>query len=174
MIVGGLTVSGDRVWYGVIIATLLVGLLIGYRILNSRIGRAFAALSESEITASIAGIDAAAHKRLAFVVAAIYASAAGSLYAFYAGFITPDEASLLHSFEFLIMVLLGGSRSIVGGILGAGILFLLPHMLNRAIDYEMLITGLILLGIVMFLPGGILPGMKLLMKRWKDGRAGTC
>lgn len=150
-------VKGERAWYALICVVLLIATWLSLNLVNSPIGRALIAMKGSEVTAQVSGIDVARYKLLIFVISAVYASLAGSLFAHYMEFITPSEAELLYSFEMLIVVLLGGMGSIYGAIVAAAILISMPHMLSRFHDYEMLIFGLVLVFVMMFLPRGIVP-----------------
>lgn len=147
-------------WYLLIVLTFAIGYWFAANLINSRYGRAWLSIRESEVTSQVSGVNVGQLKLLAFMLSAVYGSIAGSIYAFYAGFITPEEASLMHSFEFLIIVLVGGARSLIGTVVGAALIVVLPHLLNEAVDYEMLLTGLILLFIVMFLPRGVIPTVR--------------
>lgn len=163
--IAGMAVKGERAWYALICTVLLVATWLSLNLVNSPIGRALIAMKGSEVSAEVSGIDIARYKLLIFVISAIYASLAGSLFAHYMEFITPGEADLLYSFEMLIVVLLGGMGSIFGAILGAAILISLPHLLSAFHDFEMVIFGLVLVFIVMFLPRGILPTLQQWLRK---------
>lgn len=155
--VAGYVVKGEQTWYALICVVLLIATWLSLNLVNSPIGRALIAMKGSEVTAQVSGIDVARYKLLIFVISAVYASLAGSLFAHYMEFITPGEADLLYSFEILIVVLLGGMGSIFGAIVAAAILISMPHLLSQFHDYEMLIFGLVLVFVMMFLPRGIVP-----------------
>lgn len=155
--IGDYVIKGEFHWYLVICAALFTGVWFSINLVQSPIGRALLAMKGSEVAAEVSGVDIGKYKLLIFVISAIYASVAGSLYAHYHEFITPGEADLLNSFEMLIVVLLGGMGSIFGPIIGAAVLVSLPHLLTRFHDFETLIFGVILVLIVMFLPKGLLP-----------------
>ena len=82
---------------------------------------------------------------MAFVISSIYASVSGSLLALQNKFITPDVAGCMHSIEMVTMAVLGGVGSVLGAILGAGLLTLLPQVLTVFADYEQLILGLVMM-----------------------------
>jgi branched-chain amino acid transport system permease protein len=153
----GHTVKGEQQWYALICVVLVAATWVSLNLVNSPIGRALIAMKGSEVTAQVSGIDVSRYKLMIFVISAVYASLAGSLFGHYMEFITPSEADLLYSFEMLIVVLLGGMGSIFGAILAAAILISMPHLLSQFHDYEMLIFGLVLVFVMMFLPRGIVP-----------------
>jgi branched-chain amino acid transport system permease protein len=161
----GHAASGEKVWYAVIWGALWLGILAAVNLVRSPIGRALRAIRGSETSAAVSGVDVARYKLLVFVISTVYASVAGSLYAHYAGFITPAEADIQYSFELLIMVLLGGMGSIYGVVLGAAILVGLPHLLTAFHDYETVLFGAILLATMMFMPKGLVPMLQRLFGR---------
>lgn len=162
--VGGFRLQGGLQWYIFICCAVLAGTWLALNLVNSPVGRAMVAIKGSEVAAEVSGVDIARYKLLIFVVSAVYASVAGSLFAHYTEFITPGEAELLYSFEMLIIVLLGGMGSVFGAIVGAAILMSLPHLLTWFHDYETLVFGLVLVFTVLFLPRGLLP---TLQQRWR-------
>lgn len=117
------------------------------------------AIHDSETAASVLGIDVARTKLLVFVISAVYASVAGSSLAFFNGLITPDVAGFLRSIELVAMVVLGGMGSIVGSLVGAAVLVLLPQVLTFLHDYEHMVLGLIIMGVMIFLRTGIVPSI---------------
>jgi branched-chain amino acid transport system permease protein len=94
-----------------------------------------------------------------FVISAVYASVAGSYLALFNGHITPDIAGFLRSIELVAMVVLGGMGSIPGSIVGAAVLVVLPQTLTVLHDYEHMALGLMLMGFMIFLRQGIVPGI---------------
>ncbi|HBM60140.1 branched-chain amino acid ABC transporter permease [Salipiger marinus] len=155
----GLRLSGGELWYGVSGLVLLVGAWIALNLLDSPTGRAMRALHGSEVAAATVGIDVAAQKLRAFVISAVYASVAGSLLALQNQYVTPDVAGFLHSVEMVTMAVLGGVGSVLGATLGAAILTLLPQVLTVFAEYEQLVLGAVMIGVMIFLPQGLLPSI---------------
>jgi branched-chain amino acid transport system permease protein len=148
---------------------------------GSKIGRALRATKEGEGAARLMGIRVFRYKTKIFVLSSVYAVIAGSLYAHYTGFITPQVASLVAAFEMIVMVAFGGFTSIWGAICGvAGISFLSEYLRPFA-DYKLAIFGLALVIIMFFFPNGLLQGVKDLVSRifiavWRanlEGRQGA-
>lgn len=163
--VAGMRIAGALQWYVTICIALFIGTWLALNLVNSPTGRALVAIKGSEVAAEVSGVNIAHYKLLIFVVSAIYASVAGSLFAHYTEFITPGEADLLYSFEMLIIVLLGGMGSVYGAIIGAVILMSLPHLLTWFHDYETLVFGLVLVFTVLFLPRGLLPTLQQRLRK---------
>jgi branched-chain amino acid transport system permease protein len=161
----GATVAGERAWYWVAGACLVVAAWLAQNLIDSPSGRALRALHASEVAAEVSGIDSARHKLRAFVLSAVYAAVAGALTAHYAGFITPAKASFLHSIELVTMVVLGGMASVFGAIVGAAALTVLPHVLTVFHDYEMVVFGAVLMATMIFLPHGVVPSLESWWRR---------
>ena len=153
----GLKISGERAWYWVTGAVLLLTIWLALNLIDSPIGRALRALHGSEVAAASLGVDVDRAKTLVFVVSAVLASLAGSMTAHYADFITPSEAGFLRSVEFVTMVVLGGMASTFGALLGAAVLTALPQLLTTFHDYEQVVLGAILMAVMVFMPQGVLP-----------------
>jgi branched-chain amino acid transport system permease protein len=141
-------------WWHVLLAVVLT-LAVLARLRASKVGRAFEAIKEDETAAGLMGIDAAAHKMLAFALGAAIAGLAGALNAHLTFFIGPSEFGFDRGVEVLTMAILGGINSILGPTLGALILTLLPELLRGLQDYRLAVNGIILVLIVLFLPKGL-------------------
>jgi branched-chain amino acid transport system permease protein len=161
----GWRVTGSDVWYWVTGGLLLLGTWIALNLDETPTGRAFRALHDSEVAAQVVGVDVARFKLQAFVIAAVYASIAGSALALMNGFINPDQAGFLHSVELVTMVVLGGLGSIVGSIVGAAVLITLPQALTVFQEYEHLMLGFIIIVSMIFMRRGIVPTLSDLLAR---------
>ena len=104
--VGEWRLTGAVTWYWVSAGALLIAVWLSLNMVESPIGRALRALHGSEIAAETAGIETSRYKVLVFVVSAVFASLAGSLFAHADRFVTPVEAGFLRSIEFVTMVVL--------------------------------------------------------------------
>ena len=89
----------------------------------------------------------------------MFASVSGSLLALQNKFVTPDIAGFMHSIEMVTMAVLGGAASVLGGILGATILTLLPQVLTVFAEYEQMVLGLIMMLVMIFMRDGLLPSI---------------
>ena len=166
LVLFGWRVSGSDTWYWITGGLLLLGTWLALNLNDTPTGRAFRALHDSEVAARVAGIDVARFKLQAFVIAAAYASVAGSALALMNGFINPDQAGFLHSVEMVTMVVLGGLGSVVGSIVGAAVLITLPQVLTVFQEYEHLLLGFIIIASMIFMRDGIVPTLsRVLAKR---------
>ncbi len=134
-------------------------------LIESPTGRAFRAIHDSETAARTLGIDVARYKLAAFVLSAIYAAVAGAYLALFDALVTPVTAGFLRSIEFVTMAVIGGLGSILGGVVGAAVLVLLPQVLTAFHDYEHVVLGLLMMIFMIFLPAGIVPSLARLMQR---------
>jgi branched-chain amino acid transport system permease protein len=162
MTVKRLEIWGERIrspqaWYWIAGFTLVLGIAIAQNLLNSPTGRALRALHDSEVAARVAGVDIARMKETVFAISAVYASVAGSYLALLNGHITPDAAGFLHSVELVTMVVLGGMGSLIGSVVGAAVLVILPQVLTVFHEYEHLMLGCFIILIMIFLRDGIVP-----------------
>lgn len=136
---------------------LMLLMVFSLNLLNARPGRALRALHGSETACNAMGLDVVSLKIKVFVLSAVYASLAGSLYAHYVSFISPSSFSLFHSVLLLMMVVLGGITTVWGGVVGAVIITLLPETLKSFEELDVLAYGLILTLSLLFLRRGIVP-----------------
>lgn len=159
----GADLYSDRVWYWIVGAVLLAAVWLALNLVDSPLGRALRGLHGSELAAEVMAIDTARTKTLAFVISAVFASVAGSLFAHYSGFVTPAEAQFLRSIQFVTMVVLGGMASTYGAVVGAAIVTLLPQALTVFHDYEQVTLGLALMLTMVFMPNGLVPSLAALL-----------
>ncbi|MCG8425862.1 MAG: branched-chain amino acid ABC transporter permease, partial [Chromatiales bacterium] len=143
----------------------LVVVWFSLNVIASRSGRALRALHGSEVAAEMMGIDTTATKTHVFVLAALIASFAGSLFAHQQGFISPSSFSFFFSIELVTMVVLGGLASTFGAVFGAIVLTFLPELLVVFEDYEVMIFGAILMFTMIFLPQGVFVGLESSIKK---------
>ena len=120
-----------------------------HTMIKSRHGRAVLAIRDNEIAAESCGIQTTYYKVMAFSFSAAFAGLAGGLYAGYLGV-------LEKSIEILVMVVLGGMGSMLGSILSATVLTILPEALRSVADYRMVLYSIVLILMMIFRPGGLL------------------
>jgi branched-chain amino acid transport system permease protein len=161
----GWTARGTQTWYWISGATLALGALIAINLIDSPTGRAFRAIHDSEIAATVLGVDVARYKLIAFVLSAVYAAVAGAYLALFDGLVTPATAGFLRSIEFVAMAVMGGLGSILGSVVGAALLTVLPQVLTVFHDYEQIALGTIMIVFMIFLRAGIVPGLAALIER---------
>lgn len=142
-------------WY-ILVATLLVVTIWAFdNMIKSPFGRLLRSIHDSEKASGSVGINVPHYKSYVFVLSVIIATIAGSLYAFFSGYISPEEASFSHSIELVVMVVLGGLGRVYGAVFGAFIITILPQLLTSLEEYETLVFGLIIIFVMIFMPKGV-------------------
>lgn len=136
---------------------VLISIVFARRLHDSRVGLAWNALRTDELAARCQGINVTWYKVLAFAVDAFLAGFAGTIYAFYVGFISPDNFTFLVSVTIMTMVIAGGMDNILGVIVGAFLLTLLPEKLRAFSDYRILFFGVTVIAFLMIRPQGLFP-----------------
>lgn len=159
LVLFGWRTAGSVTWYWIAGVTFVLGAALALNLVDSPTGRALRAIHDSEVAARVLGVDVANKKLAVFVVSAVYASVAGSYLALFNGLVTPDVSGFLRSIELVAMVVLGGMGSVVGSLVGAAVLVVLPQVLTSLHDYEQMVLGLILMGVMIFLRAGVVPSL---------------
>lgn len=141
-------------YYFILILVILTCLFI-YLMINSRVGRALLSIRENEVLAETLGVNAFKYRMIAFGIGAFFAGIAGSFTAHYITFVGPEFTDFYYITMLLIMVILGGSGTIQGVILGAIVFTFVPEYLRISPEFRDVIYGVILLLTIIFMPGGI-------------------
>ena len=134
-------------------------LLLCLNLVRSGVGRGLAALAGDETAAAALGVDTRAAKVKIFVLSAVLASLAGSLFAHCYAYVSPDTFGIFASTDFVIMVVVGGMGSIWGSVFGAAFLTMMPEWVEFFDTYKDFVHGGILVLVLMFLPQGLITGL---------------
>ena len=137
----------------------MVCLLLCLNLVRSGVGRGLAALAGDETAAAALGVDTRAAKVKIFVLSAVLASLAGSLFAHCYAYVSPDTFGIFASTDFVIMVVVGGMGSIWGSVFGAAFLTMMPEWVEFFDTYKDFVHGGILVLVLMFLPQGLITGL---------------
>ncbi len=163
-------------YYYLVWAVALATAWIARNIIQSRVGLGLRALGDSEIGAASSGVDVARYKTWMFALGAIFAGVAGALFVHYLSFISPDSFSVSFSILMVMILAVGGKDSLIGALIGAIVVTILPIMLAGYDHYSTLIFGVLFLMVVMFMPNGIAGAGEALIARISNMRkrgAGT-
>jgi len=165
--IGTLVFDSDIRHYYLVWGIAILVLVISANLVNSRIGRALRAVHGSEMAAAALGVDIARSKIQVFVLSAVYAALAGSLYAHVVNFINPTTFGFHISVSLVVMVVIGGMASIWGAPLGAASITLLIEWLRNLPfkDIDVIAHGLILILVMIFMPGGVVCGLQDIIQR---------
>jgi branched-chain amino acid transport system permease protein len=152
---GVISLQYDQSYYYLAAAVLALVLIACWRLERSKYGRRLAAIRDAELAAGTSGVHVPRLKIIAFILSAIVAGFAGSLYAHLVTFISPDVFVFDVTAQLLSMVLIGGIGTTGGPVLGAFVLTFLPELLRVSKAYYMLIYGIGLAALIVFLPAGL-------------------
>ena len=145
-----------RHFYYVVLALFLVALATQYRLVNSPFGMRLRAIKYSEIAVSSVGIDVYRLKVVIFVISAAFAGFGGALFAHQQNYVSPDNFQFFSSVFFLLAVLFGGAGTMLGPVIGAAVLILLPKSLHDFDRYRLIVYGCLILLTLYFLPRGVM------------------
>jgi branched-chain amino acid transport system permease protein len=146
----------SNISYAVLILLLcFLFLFIKNRIIESSTGRAFQAIRENVVAANGMGINVRKYKVMAFMISSVYMAIAGSMYAHYVKYISPESFTITLSTLFITMLLFGGMGNMIGPIIGAVIITILNEALQGFSNYRTLIYGIVILVAVLFMPKGL-------------------
>lgn len=154
---GGRTMSGipslsNFYW---VFWVMVICITVMYMFVRSRFGRTVMAIREDYIAASASGINVTFYKVLTFTISAFFAGIAGAIYAHYMTAMIPTNFNFMYSSEFLTEVIIGGTGSLTGSVIGATFLSALPELMRKFANYRMLAYSVVLVLVMIFKPGGI-------------------
>jgi branched-chain amino acid transport system permease protein len=163
---------GDRAgYYYLVLLTAVLATGVCALMLHSRVGRVLLAIRQNEALVEAMGVQAWRYKLMAFVVSASLAGLAGALYAHFIGFLNPDAFGVDHSLNAILAVILGGSGTLAGPVVGSFAVVFLPEYLRVAETYRLVIYGLVLVLATIFMPRGLVPLLMQALK-WLAARLG--
>jgi len=145
-----------RTHYWTVMLAAALALWLTAKLRRSAWGRAFLAVKSSEVAAESLGLSSYYVRIAAFTVSAAFTGAAGALFTFLNGYISPDSFTLQTSIVFLLALLFGGLGRIAGPVAGSLALTILPELLTRLLDYRLILYGALLLVSIYWLPEGVI------------------
>lgn len=158
--------SGEASFYYFIYTVVILVVIASRFLLNSKLGRAFTSIRDSDTAAEVSGINLLLYKVLAFAISSFLASFAGALMAVIIGTISPEDFNIMMSINYLVMLVIGGMGAVYGAVIGASFIVFLPEWITGLRDaflppgtdvavLQFLIYGLIILIFIVFEPHGI-------------------
>ncbi|KIU53063.1 MULTISPECIES: branched-chain amino acid ABC transporter permease [Bradyrhizobium] len=182
----GYTLRGDRQYFYVVLAYMVISYLLVTNLMRTRDGRALVAIRDHYLSAEIMGINLTKYRTLSFGLAAFFAGIAGALYAHYQLVVSQEGFGIERSVLFLAMVIIGGTGSMMGTLMGTAFVVLLPESMewlsawlkggaiDKALQLNNNITflreiaiGLIIIGFLMFEPDGLAHRWRQIKAYWK-------
>ena len=142
-------------FYYLVLFFLVLAIVLVSRISSSLVGRTFLAIRISDDLAQSLGINLMRNKVLAFVLSTVYAGLAGGLYAGVVRFIGPAEAEVVHTFDIITYLLVGGIGTLMGPLVGTMAITWLTQAVQSFEEYRMIVFGPLLVLLVIFMPKGV-------------------
>ncbi len=166
--IGNFQIDTEPKFYYFALTVLILLYASTRKLLNSRIGRSMIAIRESEGAARAVGVYTTRMKVLVFGISTAIAGLAGSIYAHWVNYISPDTFTFTESLLFLTMIMIGGMGSLPASIIGAGSIVLLSEVLRDIEQLRMVVYAFLIILVIVFFPEGII-GM--IPKRFRKGRS---
>lgn len=162
----GWSLDDRTVLYGVVLAGFVLAWWLMRRLIDSPLGSTMIGVRENEVRMRAIGYPVQRIKLIAFTLAGAFAGLGGGLYAFFNAFVSSDILHWVLSGDAVLMVILGGSGTITGPVLGAGIFLMLKHVISSHTEYWMIWVGIVFIACVMFMPQGLWGLVKQQTARW--------
>ena len=152
----GIDLANEVTFFYVVLGIFTISLLIMYTLVRSPFGRSLVGIRERELRMKILGYNTWLHKYLAFVIAGGFGGLAGVLWAHTAGIVSPENVVLTTSVDALLMAVLGGAGTLVGGVIGAMIVFGLREYLSTLVPWWQYALGAVYVLTIFYLPTGLM------------------
>jgi len=153
---GTIQLGNDTAYFYLVFAFFALSLLLLYVFVESPLGRSLVGIREHETRMRILGYNVWLHKYIAFIVSGAFAGLAGVLWAHVSSEVSPEDVTLTTSVDALLMVVLGGPGTLVGGVLGAVIVLFLREYLSTLVPWWPYVLGGMYVAIISYLPDGLL------------------
>jgi len=152
----GIDLADPVLFFYVVFGFFAVSLLIMYTLIRSPFGRSLTGIRERELRMKILGYNTWLHKYLVFIIAGAFGGLSGVLWAHTAGIVSPDNVVLTTSVDALLMAVLGGSGTLIGGVIGAGVVLFIREYLSTLVHWWQYVLGGVYVLVILYLPGGLM------------------
>jgi len=152
----GIDLGHEVTFFYVVFGFFALSLLLMYVLVRSPFGRSLAGIREREVRMQILGYNTWLHKYIAFIIAGGFGGLAGVLWAHTAGIVSPENVVLTTSVDALLMAVLGGAGTLVGGVIGAGIVIGLREYLSTLVPWWQYVLGAVYVLTILYLPTGLM------------------
>ncbi len=168
----GIDLANDVTFFYVVFAFFVATLGALYLLVRSPFGRSLVGIRESELRMRILGYNTWLHKYVAFIIAGGFGGLAGVLWAFLSGLVGPEDVVLTTSVDALLMAVLGGPGTLIGGAIGAGVVVFIREYLSTVFDWWQYLLGGVYVLTILYLPGGLM-GLPERIRQRRASRAVT-
>jgi len=162
----GIDLANEVTFFYVVLAFFAASLLVMYTIVRSPFGRSLVGIRERELRMKILGYNTWLHKYLAFIIAGGFGGLSGVLWAHTAGIVSPENVVLTTSVDALLMAVLGGAGTLVGGVIGASVVLFIREYLSTLVHWWQYVLGGVYVLVILYLPGGLM-SIPERIRRWR-------
>jgi len=166
----GLNLANDVTFFFLVLGFFTVSMILMYVLVRSPFGRSLKGIRKRELRMQILGYNTWLHKYIAFIIAGGFGGLAGVLWAHTNGIVTPDDVVLTTSVDALLMVVLGGAGTLIGGAIGSAIVLLLREYLSTLVPWWQYVLGGVYVLTILYLPTGLM-GIPTLFRQAFPGSA---
>jgi branched-chain amino acid transport system permease protein len=166
----GFDLSHDVTFFYVVFVLFALSLLAMYVLVRSPFGRSLVGIRERELRMQILGYNTWLHKYIAFVIAGAFGGLSGVLWAHTAGIVSPENVVLTTSVDALLMAVLGGAGTLVGGVIGSFIVFGLREYLSTIVPWWQYVLGAVYVLTILYLPTGLM-GIPERVSQWRASQS---
>jgi branched-chain amino acid transport system permease protein len=152
----GIDLANEVTFFYLVFGIFAVALLLMYTLVRSPFGWSLAGIRERELRMKVLGYNTWLHKYLAYIIAGAFGGLAGVLWAHVAGIVSPENVVLTTSVDALLMAVLGGAGTLIGGVIGAFIVFGLREYLSTIVPWWQYVLGAVYVLTILFLPTGLM------------------
>ena len=152
----GIDLANELTFFYLVFGFFVVSLLLMYTLVRSPFGRSLAGIRERELRMKILGYNTWLHKYIAFIIAGGFGGLSGVLWAHTAGIVSPENVVLTTSVDALLMAVLGGAGTLIGGVIGAVIVFGLREYLSTLVPWWQYVLGGVYVLTILYLPTGLM------------------
>jgi len=163
---GFVDLANEKTFFFLVFAVFCVSLVMMYTLVRSPFGRSLAGIRERELRMKILGYNTWLHKYIAFIIAGAFGGVSGVLWAHTAGIVSPVNVELPTSVDALLMAVLGGSGTLVGGVIGTFIVFFLREYLSTVVPWWQYVLGVVYVATILYLPTGLM-GIPERYRQWR-------
>lgn len=160
--------SGFALYY-VVVPVPVAMFAAATNLMDSRLGRAFAALRQSEVAVQTLGVNVLHYKALAFALSGVFGAVGGGLQALQTTFLDPHAFGIIESVVLVAVIIIGGFRSIPGAVLGSAVFVLIPELLGGFQAYKGVVWAVLLLIMIVVFPGGLAGLAATIVARLRPG-----
>ena len=163
----GVDITGARTFYFFALAVFVAAFALVALFVRSPFGASLQGARDQPRRMRALGYNVWMIRWITFVLAGFWGAVAGVLYVYYNNFISPHALSLTQSAEVLLMVIAGGAATLTGPVVGAALVVVMKNVVSAYVERWTLLLGVVFVLIVMFLPDGLVPGVRRLYARWR-------